>query len=468
MSLGNATLDILRLIVVNVESGNSHAWSHLYQGLGNKAWNELMPDGLRNQQSKRNLANLRLVNRAFCAVASQLLFSHIDVSYDVTKSSVVNMTRLEALLTFSDNIYNDCIRHFRVNFDVPRNCVDRYWIGCYLRNLAFVLPIFMARAGRLETLAVRNLVGYSSRTNERPEDLFEEMGNSNKVTEAFIKALRRVPLPYLRRLSLWLPASVELQQLAGESPGQLSMNTVVRRLRHVDLGIWDNIDNAGFPWDEMKELGQAGPLPKRGYAALLLGVLDKTPNLDLESLSISTRCEHVNLAGLAGQTFLSLRTVHLAGVSLPSRALLSVTVESAGTLHTLELNRVLLTTSRWADVLPEIARLEKLCHFSTTSCGYDERGASRHWREDVYDAGFPNRDLGTSAKVDFQALGCVQRAVNERRALRGLTPVPEYQYRHLFLAPPAPESELPPRPASPAFELPDGFEEGEWETSMEI
>ncbi|XP_044715646.1 uncharacterized protein HRG_10827 [Hirsutella rhossiliensis] len=110
---GTITVDGLR-IVVNV--GNGGRDNAQPQGLGHRVWPELTLNGAHN---KRDLANLRLVNHRFCTLATNVLFSHIGVSYDVDKSDEANAARLRKLLSLSDDIYHSSNRRVRVNFNVP-------------------------------------------------------------------------------------------------------------------------------------------------------------------------------------------------------------------------------------------------------------------------------------------------------------------------------------------------------------
>lgn len=386
----------------------------------------------------------------------------MELSYDVDKSDEANAARLRKLLSLGDGIYYNSIRHLRVNFDVPANSQQLDKMSDWLAALIVVLPVFMAKVRRLETLAVRNVVGYAELASKPVPEWSVCMAKSRMVSESVIKGLRYVPLPHLKRLSLYMPASVELARLVADGPAQQSMETAMRHLRHLDIGIWDCVEKDTGPWIQPDKVPlQPPPFFRNKYSALMLGVMSTTPNRHLESLSIDSHSSLVSLDGLGLQNLVSLRSLHLSRVKVEGLALLRIVAGSRRTLQTVHLDQVLLNEGKWAWVLCEMARLGDLCRLRTYYCGYDANGASNHWCADPRFMRTSCRDIATASIDDLKFLGRVQRTVNANRAVRGLEPVPETEFYHLFRDEPEPEPK--PAPASPQFDLPDGFDDGEWD-----
>ncbi|KJZ78644.1 hypothetical protein HIM_02035 [Hirsutella minnesotensis 3608] len=397
-----------------------------HQGTSHRAWLATLPPSPKN---KRDLSSLRLVNRIFCIAVTPHLFSHYDINSDFWELGSKESTVFKRMLSIhSDDVYAMNVRHVRIAFDIgPFDQGVSKVLDQFTRDLSVALPVFMSKLRRVETFAVRHMLGLSSWYDRFGNDFIHEhemvpfidrstcMARSNSISTAVINSLLYVPLPHLRRLSLWLPATEDLGFLTGkpEKMAQQSMKNILSKLQALDIGMYENF---GCEKVRLSE-----------YQDDMLSLLGDTPVSGLQHLTITEMSPCVKLKNLLNRPFSHLRSIVLYGSHIPGGTLLRMISGNLETLHTVRLCSVDLTEGRWADVLNGLCTLHRLRFFSIYMSSYCRDSSCGHLRGDSNEQDF-KWDLQTASQDDIDALDKLRRELNWNRFKSGLRRISKRYY----------------------------------------
>lgn len=381
---------------------------------------EILDDGsgLIKYEVRRGLADLRLVNKAFCQSASPRLFRYFSARADLRSPGG---PPLEKLLKVANSPCAMHLRHLDVELHYRHHPNNGHPPLEHAEELAATLTTCVTR---LPNLRIFEVQGSLVRC---PRDV------AGDLARTFATAMRRVPLPNLTELDTSLPIAYDLGQFFVEDstvPSPMATEKSFERLWHPSLFVTDNttvraLDRRARP---TKVAADVASLPNATYAFHLCRLVERAVNdrpLDLTGSSL------LNINSIKLHSSLRLKSIRLENVELDPGLLISVLDQCRGSIRLLSLCRVYLLSGTWRQVLVRATVAPKLVDLSIYACGYSCRGTSSHLC--IWTGGALAEDekaIETEDMLDVHALGDLQRHVNSVRASDGRVPYSDLDFRH--------------------------------------
>lgn len=299
----------------------------------------------------------------------------------------------------------------------------------YVKTLARLLPIYLARLPRLGCLAVHGL----------PSSISHDM--KKLYSQTVTSVLHDISLPQLTELGIAFPLAYDFREFLGgpnPSPGTnvdegspaIPVRQVMGRLRHLQLLIGEHISDSEQQryWSHPVSL-ESVAIPNRLDPAHLCQLAELAVNLDtliITSTDMLNFDDNLNVGN-----FLHLKSLCLSGIAISSRILSSLIIQCQNSMKRVEFQRVELTSGTWQAVLMPMRTTPQLLVFVIVSCGYSATGKSSCYRSGLLPPPDVRDDIDTFNLLDRCALGSVQRHVNKNRLAAGFAQIPDYEYRHL-------------------------------------
>ena len=334
---------------------------------------------------------------------------------------------LARVLALSQSPYACYVCHVEVGFDSPWRASPEYQE--YLRDLAVLLPLCLSHFPNVTTLSVRGPI-YSrgiSTDVPFPQEL------SILLTKSVVDALRYVPLPKLRDLSLSFPITIDYGQFLRDqvTPWRIPIKQVLQQLEHLSVEICDTTGTRRY--HEVPLSAAKSASPNEHYAFHMFKIIELAENLTFLSIWVT---DDLNLVNLDTSKLNKLQALQLRGISSSAEKLLSFIEPSKETLTRLEFELIKLNRGTWQDVLFCISRLAtSLVFFQMQSNGYSKTGGSAHLCPEQLPSANDPRPVETTEALDYHALGDVQRLVNGNRRAAGLLEMEKNDYMLLGISP---------------------------------
>jgi len=372
------------------------------------------PYPIYNEDSKRTLAALRLVNKAFCRSSTPHYFRWIQVTHPPKHPTELEPSPLLMRLGFlCKSPYASFVQHLKVGFenaDGPDS--PSHWSSNreYMQRLArFLLTSLLSRLSNLAVLEVK--CAYYPLSPERgfAPDL------ARLFTHSLAQSLHNNPLPKLRELSLSFPVITEDGRFRDgfSSTAPITIEQVVRRLEHLEIFHSDDL-NGDRRWVSSRPLLRFQPLSK---------IIEAAENLT--SLHIGS----ANLLTLHNLDFSSLNRLHtlqIKGAAISCEDILSLMDICSEAMCRIRLNDVQLRSGTWEDVLLRISQLPSVQWFRLSWCGYARDGESSHLIPPLGPS--VNHYIASTHTADYAALRDLKQKVNDNRSVVGLPELQDHLY----------------------------------------
>lgn len=360
------------------------------------------------------LSRMRLASKAFCRLASPLLFQHIVA----TCSRYHTQCPLDNLHELCSSKYTSHVRHLELGIESESACHDPQ---TYIENLAKSLCFFLSKLPKLYSLNFEYVPDRLS-----PSDLAPARA---LFARSIAFALRSVNLPNLHELKICLPNTHAYRRffpIRGRQ-SDIPIESICRRLRYLHLTISENISDAGRRYRKTPLIGNAPESNKEFEENMfqLLGAAENLASLCIQC-SIPPDFGHVSFPR-------TLRNVILCSLILISDKM-SVIFSSSDVIRSVYLSQVELTTGTWRDTLMNLAqyRPKALLQFVMRSCGYAYYGRSANLRDESPSESNDRIPIKTNSSSDMPALHCLRKIVGRNRAACGLPADCEYETADSF------------------------------------
>jgi hypothetical protein len=368
---------------------------------------------VRGYESRRRLAALRLVSKAFCSSASPRLFRHIIA----TVSSFRKVSPLVRLLELCNSPYAVYVRQIDLGFQSFDNSTHES-SSLYVEDLAGLLPCCLVRLPNLNALEFRG----------PPSSLPQE--KRRVFINTVVAALRYVPLLNLTELEVTFPIAHDFGQVfcSNTSSLRIPIEHVLQGLRHLGLYVSEYTNRRGQRYWPTPVSPENAALPNEIYATHLFRLVELAVNLD--SLAISCT-DLLSLDNIQFGRSLRLKSLYLSGVAISSHTLLSLVEQCNESIRSVQLWLVKLNSGTWQHILLQMSKLPHLLDFAIGSSGYSLTGTSSNLATQLLPPPDDPEDIETSNSLDIYALGNLQRQVNANRTAAGFSRISEYGYRHI-------------------------------------
>lgn len=368
---------------------------------------------VRGYESRRRLAALRLVSKAFCSGASPRLFRHIIA----TVSSFRKVSPLVRLLELCNSPYAVYVRQIDLGFQSFDNSTNES-SSLYVEDLAGLLPCCLVRLPNLNALEFRG----------PPSSLPQE--KRRVFINTVVAALRYVPLLNLTELEVTFPIAHDFGQVfcSNTSSLRIPIEHVLQGLRHLGLYVSEYTNRRGQRYSPTPVSPENAALPNEIYATHLFRLVELAVNLD--SLAISCT-DLLSLDNIQFGRSLRLKSLYLSGVAISSHTLLSLVEQCNESIRSVQLWLVKLNSGTWQHILLQMSKLPHLLDFAIGSSGYSLTGTSSNLATQLLPPPDDPEDIETSNLLDIYALGNLQRQVNANRTAAGFSRISEYDYRHI-------------------------------------
>ncbi|PCG90916.1 Hypothetical protein PENO1_096700 [Penicillium occitanis (nom. inval.)] len=368
-------------------------------------------------RSRRQLAKLRLVNKAFCPSASRHLFRHIVIRLYSRTATIMAFPPLVRLKEISRSPLAHHVRELEFGFEGTPNRVDD---RPYLEDFVGMLSPCLAQLTNLKELSF-----------EKPRTYFSQEETRSYV-DSIVMAICNVPLPNLTALVLRFPICHDFEQFfpsKNSSAEQIPIiNNILRQLQSLELELSAYTDNRHRRYGRAPILPQHAAFPNETYVSYLHQMLERAINLT--SLSLSST-DILDLDPVRFSSSVQLQFLTLSGMSISAHTLLALMHQSRSTLEYILLKSIKLNSQTWEYVLLETAKSPHLSDFYVESGGYPKTGANAHLVTATPRRPGRQPNIETYSRDDLVALGALQRAVNENRVKVGLEPYGTNYYLYI-------------------------------------
>jgi hypothetical protein len=368
---------------------------------------------VRGHGSRRRLAALRLVSKAFCSGASPRLFRHIIA----TVSCSQKVSPLVRLFELSNSPYAVYVRQVDLGFQHFEHSAHESH-PLYAEDLAGLLPCCLVKLPNL------NALEFHGPPSSLPQDKRRVFINT------VVAALHYVPLLNLTELEVTFPITHDFGQLFCSNTNSLRIpiERVLRGLRHLGLYVSEYTNLRGQRYGSTPVSPENAALPNEIYATHLFRLVELSVNLN--SLAIGST-DLLSLDNIQFGRSLRLKSLYLSGVALSSHTLLSLVEQSNESIRSVQLWLVKLNSGTWQHILSQMSKLPHLLDFVIDSSGYSLTGTSSNLATHLLPPPDDPEDIETLNFLDVYALGDLQRQVNVNRTAAGLSSISKYDYRHI-------------------------------------
>jgi hypothetical protein len=355
----------------------------------------------------------------FCRSASKSFFRVVDATLPFDADE--ECTHLEKLFQISCSTYAISVRELNVGFDSV--FTSSFIEVNYIRDLASLLPLCLSR---FPGLAVLNFRGPKTprryrefeKTSEFPEHLMRTFTNT------VVKALRYVPLPALKELSLRFPVTFEFGQFFSPQMPEtgVPIQSIMQRLRKLTVKVCDSTGTDGTWRDSFLPLSEVKQnFPNQTHASELFKFVGLAKNL--ESLHISST-DILDLDGVSFSHMMCLKSLKLSHFKVSSQNLLSIVEQRERSMTCIHFVRVELKSGKWQDILTRLSRLSSLHQSHIKSCGYSSTGESSDLMNPIARDDDHPENIETLDSVDYDALQSLERQINAKRRVANLPEQP--------------------------------------------
>ncbi|KFY31287.1 hypothetical protein V493_01242 [Pseudogymnoascus sp. VKM F-4281 (FW-2241)] len=349
----------------------------------------------------QHLSSLRLVNKGFCATASQLLFRHIVAIYVPSQKE----SPLVRLVGISNSPYAVFVQRIDVGF---RFFADSSFesLSLHMEDFAGVLPGCLARLPNIATLEFYD----TSRTLSYND-------NDRMATKAIVAALRYGLLSNLTELEITLPTVLDFRQLLGKKASTLRtpIEYTLRRLRHLGL----HIDGRTSPNTRPGRSGRTQTF----YLSRLVELAVNVTSLAISSESL------LSLTNFQLKGLVCLRSLDLKGVQTSASALTSLIEQSKESIGTIRFREITIDSGWWESIFRQMSRLPHLLDVDIGSCGYSFTGVNQGLAVLApRPPAWPEAILSQNVNEGW-ALRNLRLQVNTSRTAAGLPVIPEGPYK---------------------------------------
>ncbi|CAG8124962.1 unnamed protein product [Penicillium nalgiovense] len=337
---------------------------------------------ITNDKSRKNLAQLRLVNKSFCHSASTRLFQHITAiahsSYDTAQ-----LPSLGRLLNLSKSPYAQYVRQVDIGYG-PFPCSIRE-VSLYTEDLAALLSSCLRQFHNLKRLDFRG-----------PPLALLSHDKLKASIDSILMSLCYVPLPNLTELEIQLPMTNDFAPLFAEniSTLRIPIEQTLGRLQYLGLHVYAQTN-------------------QQSCAAHLLRIVELSTNLT--SLSVSST-NYLSIDRLELDSTVHLRFLSLHKVRISSRTLVNIIEKCNESMQYIELKHVKIESGAWTEILSAMDSLPYLYDFDI-SVGETFIGSERfHPAPTLFFTAENVQDRGPFG-LDHSAFQNLKRRVKLKRAV---------------------------------------------------
>ncbi|KAK5996021.1 hypothetical protein PT974_04444 [Cladobotryum mycophilum] len=344
----------------------------------------------------QRLGNLRLVNKAFCQVASELLFRKIAASCDRDHC----LTRLTRLGDMSLSPYASCVRSLVLGIHFSSSGENSL---IYAQHLAEHLPTYLERLPNLRTLSI----DISQR--EFLADVTKRI-----VIGGVLTALASANLPRLQELTVALPFATDFSLFFSEG-GQLpaSAKEAFSRIRTMDVKVMN--------WRSLRVRHAA----TETHGSEMFKLAQCAENLSALEVSGPNQ---VILDKATMPTSRPLKTLHLNNISFSLDTLRNLLNSCKSSLNTIQFYGTGLSSGTWKDALLEMSKLPNIQDVFLQAVTYSLKSRGRevvpNYRLSMGETTVARDDL------DLLAVEILQRCINANRVAAGLPEIDEERYSY--------------------------------------
>ncbi|KAJ5560395.1 hypothetical protein N7513_002794 [Penicillium frequentans] len=317
---------------------------------------------------RRDLAVLRLVNKAFKAAASRWLFRHLNAKSK--REDPPTTSPLKSVIKLLK--FNECAMHIRfIDFGMDSICARTN--TRYVQDLRKYLIIILEDTPHISGLEFHEPSSLLPR-----EHALEYMG-------IVAYSLRWVPLRDLKKLVVKLPITYDFGRFYPEEPNffHISIDEIMHRLQDLELHVCHLTHLEGPHSTAIPFSTEFSTFPNGAHASSVFKLLDNAKNLDrLTIKSVNT----LDMVHFEWPSSMRLQYLSLEGIAVAPDDLLSVIIQSANALKRVHLRRVQLKSSTWMLVLLEMRKYPHLLDVDLERCGYTSTWENSYLADRLVDA----------------------------------------------------------------------------------
>lgn len=392
------------------------------------------PTRIYEVEKRWELANLRLVSKAFRRSATPRLFRKIVTNLTGYSRYVSLQRPLARLFELSRSECASCVREVLVNADQLICLFDSLAVTQDVEDLAALLPACLYGFQRLSKLSIYGPnYSYSSDEDAPFPDALRML-----LTRTIEDTFRYIPFLELTDLELDLPAAHDFATLSKSSqsafatPRRLPLEKLMHRLRHLAVTISDDSGPDGQRYFTKPITETQRAFPNDMYARGFFDFIGMATNLE----SLQIKCTHILDMDLLEITQLyNLRIMVLSDVKISFEKFSRLGEQNISRLRAIGLMRVDLKSGKWEAFLLRLCSFPSLDYFSINSSGYARDGESAQLAPGQLPECNKPQEIETLNFRDYHALGNLQRQIKSNRNAAGLVELPEDDLRRVHETP---------------------------------
>ena len=375
------------------------------------------------RRGRDDLSALRLVNRAFCEVASRVLLNELRFRpYPISQNSPFPEVSIRQCLALSRGNYAGYVQKFDIKFEFLEG-VEEAEGGAALRliqDLAVVLPIVLASFRNLRSLSVKGPLRSIRRADGRERQLassriprsLHSAEHRDAVRAVIINVFRYVPLSQLDKLTLHLPLTHDFEMLLqslvkpnSAVPYHQKFAEKMERLNNLEIAFIYNPTEDGPNTTTPKER-----YPDVQYMPGLFTFISLTSHLTTLSLEHASISLNLDLLALHKLNF--LQNVTLRRFTSSGHHLMKLIMQNQAHIQQISLQFITLTNGTWQEIFTRARELPRLRCFLIDWSGYAQPGGNLHGMITMF--GKPGNDpelITAEEPLDYRTLLKLQQHV---------------------------------------------------------
>jgi hypothetical protein len=288
-----------------------------------------------NVQKRKDLAELRLVNKSFCHSASARLFRHI-IALAGSLCHTSHLPSVGRLVNVSNSPYAQYVHQVDIGYGSFPYSIGE--ITLYTEDLAGLLSSCLRQFPNLKALDFRG-----PPLTSLPHDKMKAS------IDPMLMALCYVPLPNLTELEIQLPMTNDFAPLFAENISRLRIpiEQTLNRLHHVGLHVYAQTN-------------------QQFCAAHMLRIVELSTSLT--SLSLSST-NYLSIDCIKISSTVRLRSLSLDKVKVASRNLVNIIEQCNKSMEYIELRDVKVEPGAWREILSAVDNLLCLYDFDISEGG---------------------------------------------------------------------------------------------------
>ena len=375
-----------------------------------------------NDQTRKDMAALRLVNKCLNRLATPILFKTFD-AYFPGENFTSSVDWAARLVQMSQGPVIEFVQVLNLGFARYETCSQ---LEPYLMEAACVLPALVKACRSLKALRINH-----SWIETKLLAMSSDHGNSKdlymKMIEHILRQLSSSPQVHnLELLEMSMPLThdfAELQRVASTSspaPYPRPFFAFMKGLKHLLIAVLDKSGSGGERYFFTPESESHQRYPNTIHVGSFL----KLASLPERLHTLSIHATHMLDLDLLGSYSLgSLRKLILSRVRVSHQVVADLSCCNNSTLASVEFAFVELKSGTWATIHEHFRNLPQLKRCWIESCGYTEDGASADLARGIWPPVDDSKELESLHGKDYEALANLQRYINHARILAGQPPL---------------------------------------------